>query len=296
MPDYPVAAMKMFENVTAELDDESGLQAVSQGLNPTGVTSGFHAQQLIEQVAVGLSDVKQATQEGILRGWLIVANLTRTFFRAPHTTQFCGDDGSYREREWRGQDLDGFQDIRMSRGSFSMMAPSAKMATAQFALESGVLTPQETKSIWRGNLGGALGVQDDPHFMRITRQLARWSEGPEDPAVDPAMLEAEGAAIFDPNPADELQEIAALRLDVLARLMASTAFSRHPEGWRAVIVAEFERARAAAGVRTIAEQQPAPVPPPDPGEGSAPDNAQDAAAGGEAAALQPAPGAPAPPM
>ena len=257
IPPFPDAAVKMFENVTAELDDESGLQAVAQGENPKGVTSGFHAQQLIEQVQVGLSDVKQATADGISRGWLIVANLVRAFYRQANTTQFAGDDGSYREREWRGQDLDGFQDIRISKSSFTMTAPSAKMAVADFAAKSGLLTPQELKNIWRGNVGGLLGVQDDPHYLRMRRQLSQWSDGPTDPAGDPAQLQALGAEIFDALPADDLPAVAALRLDELGRCMASTAYARHPAPWRAVLESEYQRARAAAGVQTIAEQQQA---------------------------------------
>ncbi|MCC7053989.1 MAG: hypothetical protein IT355_12065 [Gemmatimonadaceae bacterium] len=277
VPNFPESALLMFANVTSELDDESGLQAVAQGTNPKGVTSGFHAQQLIEQVQVGLSDVKQATADGIVRGWMIAANLVRTFYTGPHTTQFVGDDGAYKEREWRGQDLDGFQDVRLSKSSFSMMAPSAKVAVAEYALKAGVLNAQEFKNVWRGGVGGLLGVQDDPHYQRIRRQLAQWDEGfdADDPeaAPTPEAMQAAAALVFDPLPVDDLPTVAAVRLEELARCMSGTSFTRHPVPWRAAVQQEYERARAAAGIQTVAEQQAAQaamqtVIPPATAEGS----------------------------
>lgn len=75
---------------------------------------------------------------------------------------------------------------------------------------------------------------------------------PEPPPQDPAL-----AAIFELVEADEIQDVAVVRLSELKRFMASTRFTRWPPEWRAGVVQEFQHMKLCAGVQTIPEQQQA---------------------------------------
>lgn len=257
VPSFPQSAVEFEARISDEMDSESGLEAVAQGQNPTGVKSGLHAQQLIEQVYLGLSDIRQSTHEGVVRGWLISANLHRTFFTVPMTTRFVGVDNADREKEWRGADLDGFEDVRIQPGSGTMLTPSAKMAIAESAAQQGALSAQELRVIWRGAVGGTLGVQDEPHYARVRRQLARYAEGPT--AEDDATIAAEAQTLWAPILADTLPAVAAMRLDELSRAMATAGWGQHPPAWVAAFNAEWQR-------MADAQQPQAPPAPQEGGE------------------------------
>lgn len=75
---------------------------------------------------------------------------------------------------------------------------------------------------------------------------------PGPPPQDPAL-----ASIFELVEADELPDIATVRLSELKRFMASTRFTRWPPEWRAGVVQEFQHMKLCAGVQTVPEQQQA---------------------------------------
>ena len=65
------------------------------------------------------------------------------------------------------------------------------------------------------------------------------------------------AAIFEPVAADELPNVAPVRLTELTRFMASTRYTRWPPEWRTGVDQEFQHMKLCAGVMTIPEQQAA---------------------------------------
>jgi type IV secretory pathway VirB10-like protein len=72
------------------------------------------------------------------------------------------------------------------------------------------------------------------------------------PEPDPAL-----AAIFDRIPADELQDVALVRLSELKRFMASTRYTRWPPAWRVGVDMEFEHMKLCSGQQTVPDQQAA---------------------------------------
>jgi len=42
----------------------------------------------------------------------------------------------------------------------------------------GLLNPAEAEHVIEGNIGGVFGLQDNPHRLRVRRQIAQWQEGP----------------------------------------------------------------------------------------------------------------------
>lgn len=265
VPDFPRATVDMLDRMNADLDDESGLQQIGQGMSTPAVQSGLHAQTIVEQVNVGLSELTQNATRGLVRGWRIMAQLVRAYYTTPQRIQWVGEDGAYKEREWTGEDLGGTKDIRLVKGSFTQLAPSAKAALAQGYAQNQIITAEELRHIITGNVGGLLGLQDDPHRLRVRRQISRWLEGPPegwspppsqtDPTTgqptqpaDPVLV-----GIFQPLECDEEPDVATVRLYELGRAMASARFVGFDQVWQSGLRGEYLRMRQAAGVQTQAE-------------------------------------------
>jgi len=84
----------------------------------------------------------------------------------------------------------------------------------------------------------------------------------QDPMTgQPIILDPVLKSIWEPIRCDTLPNIAAIRVAELAKLMASTKYSRWPTEWRAAVDAEYDR-------MLIAQQPPQPQPnqPPQPGQ------------------------------
>jgi len=277
VPEYPAVGMDILDRASMEMSDESGLQPVAQGQTDPTVQSGLHAQRIIEQVSVGLADIKQSTEEGFIRLWRIQLQLLRAYFTVPQLVKFRGDDQEYKLQEWTAADLGDTRDVRILPGSFTMLAPSAKMAVAEYMLSIGLIDAPQLKYLAGGNIGGLLGVQDDPALLRIRRQLNRYLKGPpklppeatQAPAPVPDIAPAEGvplpptpeqlayqpvlADIFTPMPNDADTEIAKTRYREISRTMCGTKHHKFPPAWRAGLDAEYAKAKFEAGMGTVAD-------------------------------------------
>lgn len=271
VPDFPAIFEKMLAMETQDLDDESGLQQTAQGLAPTSVKSGLHAERIIEQVIVGLSDLIQNTQRAYVRGCRVMVQLIRAYYTVPQRVQWVGEDGAYKAREWTGEDLGSTKDVRIMKGSFTQLSPSAKAAVAQAYAQMGIIPPEDLQHAVQGNVGGLLGLQDNKHRQRVRRQIDEWEKGPPegwappepqqqiDPMTGQAVLvpvpDPVSSAIFEPLPVDEVMEVALIRHYELARAMSSTSFARWKGPWQQAFMQAYESARMAAGKVTVKEQQ-----------------------------------------
>lgn len=273
VPDFPHATSEMFETISAEMQSDMGLEPPATGQNPSSVQSGLHARTIIEQVNVGLSDIRNNQITGLTRGWRIQLQLVRKYYTVPQRIAWTGDDGVYKEREWRGADLGSTRDVMLHKGSLSMLAPSAKLAVAEqmatmMVGDQPLIEAEDLRRIVIGNVGGLIGLQDDPHRLRIRRQIGQWSEGPpkgwtpqpptavdpvtQQPAPDPVL-----GKIWAPVLVDEDRMVAFVRAHELGRLLAGTKYQRQLPEWRAPVDAEYDRMRHAAGLQTVAEEQAA---------------------------------------
>lgn len=285
VPDFPSATLDMFKLMSDEMEHESGIEAPATGENPSSVQSGLHARTIIEQVNVGLSELRNNTIRASTRGWRIVLQLIRAHYDTPRRIRWVGEDGAYKEKLWSRVDLGSTRDVQLHKGTLSMLSPSAKTAVAEqmFAMRDpqtgeGLLDLPELRRIVVGGTGGLLGLQDDPHRQRIRRQIDAWAAGPPrgwtaplpqkqpgppDPATgQPTVQQVQppdpvSTAIFAPTPADVEPLVAKTRHFELQRLIATQRYGRWPPAWRAAVDAEYQRMRQAAGIVTVAEQQQA---------------------------------------
>ncbi|MFH1609709.1 MAG: hypothetical protein ABID40_03680, partial [Candidatus Bipolaricaulota bacterium] len=221
IPDFPAIVEKMMDFTTADLDDESSLQETAQGLAPGSVTSGKQVQEIVQQVAVSLAELRENTEEGLIRAWRIMLQLARAYYGTTQRLAWVGEDGQHKEKEWTGADLGDSTDIRMARGSFTMLAPDAKAQMAAQLAQGQLLPMQQAISIIVGNVGPMIGIQEEPHRQRVRRQITLWEQGPpEGWAPMPPQMTAQGPQpvpdptimqIFRPLPVDDEPQIAALR-------------------------------------------------------------------------------------
>lgn len=273
VPELPRDIKELFAAVKEDLNDEAGVyREAAAGENPAGVKSGTHFQQIVEQTVQAMSDLRQNMERGYTRGGRIILQLIRARYTVPTRVKWTGDDGAYKEQAFVGADLGSCRDVRLAKGSFTQLAPSHKAALAEqmFTLVDEttgerVIGMDELRSVMSGNVGGQLAVQDNPHILRVRRQINMWRKGPPEGTADlpPTLDQATGqmvqppdpvaAGIFAPGPTDDEPTVARLRAYELGRAIASTRYSRWPAAWQQAIAIEYIRMRQAAGIQTVAE-------------------------------------------
>lgn len=269
IPNYPNDTIAFRDSVAAEMTDESGLQPAAQGQDTPNIQSGFHAVQMIEQSLAGMSDLRQNAADALVRGWRIDLQLTRAFFTGVHLLQQVGVDGAIKLEHWTAADLADTSDVQLLRGTFSMMSPSMRSSIALAMNQAGLISREGLLRATSGGTGGITALQDDPHILRVRRQLAAWEDGPTtlpDGAPDPMAVSP-----FDYRPVDDQPDVAVLRLVELGRAMASSKYLRKPTWWQAGLVDAYQRAQmAAAGTPLPPPAAPDPSLPPGATTGATP--------------------------
>lgn len=279
IPPFPGEAMAFFQQVGGEMDSSSGLEQAAQGVEDPSVKSGAHAREIRSASLVNLGGLQQNTARAYTRGCRVQLQLIRWQFTIPQQIGWVGEDGIYRQRYWTGSDLRGTKDVRLKKGTLTMLSQSAKAQEAVYYSQiggdprtgaAGLIDPMELREILGDRVGGELGLKDNPHRQRIKRQIQEWTEGPPEGwqppqpiGVDPMTGQPQMApdpinmGIWAPVPADQEQAVAQVRHFELSRCMGTTKYARQPPGWRLAFDAEYQRMRQAAGVATVAEQQQA---------------------------------------
>lgn len=270
IPDFPLIVKETLQFASQDMDDESDLQQSGQGQNPAGVKSAKHQEVILQQITQGMSELRQNTERGIVRGYRIMLQLVRAYFTTPQQIGWVGDDGRYKQKHWTAADLGSTKQVRIAKGSFTQMSPMAKAQVAQVYRQEGLLNPMEAEHVIESNIAPIFGLEDNPHRMRVRRQIALWAEGPQAPPAPPPMVmpappgappmggppgapapnpyAADLQAIWAPVPADTEPAIAQLRTYELGRAMASTKFQKHPPQWQAGMIQAYQQARQATGV------------------------------------------------
>jgi len=269
LPDFPRALMESYSIISREMDDDSGLQEAGQGLQQPSVQSGKHAEQIVSQVNAGMSAFAQSTTRGLERGWMVILQQIRAFVDAPLLVRWQDEDGTFKIKRWLAADLSASTDVRIQRGSFTQMSVMDKAEVVSAYAQQQLIAPGDAQRLIAARLGPLVGLQDNPHRLRVRRQLAIWLDGPPPdwapppPAVDPATGQVvptpdpATAAIFDERPVDQQPDVAMVRTDELGRTLSGARYEEMPPEWQEALALAYEAARIAAGIQTVAEQQQA---------------------------------------
>lgn len=274
--------VQTFQMLETEMQNDLGLSATAQGLEG-GTGSGESGRAkfaIIGQAQVALAEPRFWMQRAYTRLCRIVLQQVRAFYTVPQRLRWVSPDGGYKEERWVGADLGSTRDVRLRAGTLSMLSPLTKTEQIISLAQAGLqLPPEELHAILASNANVLVSIREDATRTRVRRQIAEWEEGPPegweppkppmgvvgvDPTGQPMMgpmgpppPDPKLAAIWEPVPADEIPAVALVRVQEIAKSMASENYSRWPVAWRQAMDAEFQRMRMMAGVLTVPEQQQA---------------------------------------
>lgn len=209
VPEFPHKISELGMEMSRELDDESDLQQAAQGVEDSSVQSGIHAQTIVEQSNIALSQIKENAGDCYKRMCRVVLQLWRVFYDVEQQVDYEGEDGAWKRAEWIGTDLGSTKLVEIARGSFTMQAPTAKQAQATQWFQAGVIKPDEYEQIIATGIGPTLGVEDNPERKRVMGQLAQWREGPTEADTEAATQYQEAQQQQQQAQAQQQQEMAA---------------------------------------------------------------------------------------
>lgn len=180
IPDYPHDSIALLDRCNAEANDESGLQEAAQGLEVQNIKSGVQANYTVEQANKAMSELQQNVMTALVRGWRIQTQQIRAKYKTPRKLRLLADDDAWKEREWTHSDLGSTRDVKLQEGSFTMQTPAQKATVAGQYAQQKVIDAPQYKEIIRTLIRPLLALQDDPHLLRIRRQITDWKDGPSD--------------------------------------------------------------------------------------------------------------------
>lgn len=271
-PQPPSMLLDIIDRAAANQDAKSGLQQIAQGLADPSITSGVQAQSVVEQALKALAAPKQNLDDAFVRLQRILLQLVRRAFTMPQRMKITGPDGGYKAKEWTAADLGSTSDVKIMPGTSTMLTPSAKDALLLAELTAQAITMEDYQRAKAGRWKLSVGLQDNPHRLRVAGQIDEWESGPPEgwappapPPVDPLtgldpMTGAPPVPVVDPADPFEIgvndddPAVAPIRYQELVRAVSGAKYRSKPPEWRALIDAAYMRARSAAGVQSVAEQ------------------------------------------
>ena len=203
----------------------------------------------------------------------IILQQARAFCTVPQMLSYVGKDGEYKEREWSRTDFRTTRSVSIAKGSFTMHTLIAKQEMANNALAQKAIDIDEYRDIVSGGVSPVLGMQENPHLMRIRRQLDKWSDGPSreyqaaKQAQDAAQQQtamiggAPPAATPLPTPFSRKLPIdsepmpAKIRHRQISAMLASSRFEAYPPDWQQVLLDEYAEMKNAAGIMSVPDVQ-----------------------------------------
>ena len=252
VPPFPGEALGLMEKYEGWMRTLSGLENAARGVADPSVKSGIHAERIIEQALVALTQVVSNTQDFLLRRARVRLQLIAVSYTAPRMLRINGNGGLPQVKAFQGADLRTIRDMRLVRNTMTMLTRSAKVAMLRDELEIG-LKAGDLAAYLKYRTGAAQLVDgiatadDDPHVQRVQRQVAEWQQGPQGGGTP--------EAIWMALPVDTAPDVAPVRAYRLGRAIASDRFTRFPPEWNQPLVAAYEQARQAAGMLNAQEQQ-----------------------------------------
>lgn len=278
---FPPDGKEFFDRTTEAGNSATGLQETAQGTEVPSVNSGVQAAVVVQEAQKNMSTIRHNVADGTERFWRVVTQLFRTFFTVPMQMKYMGEDGGWRRSEWSRADLGSTRHIKIKAGSFTQLSQQQKEAIADKQLQSQVIDLDEYRRVVSSGIRPQLGLKENPHIIRVRRQISAWNDGPKAgwqppqaptipgptgrpvPAVDPATNQPVPAPADPANPfadrrlIDSDPAVAKQRYIELGRHQSEASYLTKPPAWRKYLDDAVDLARREAGVSTIFEQQQA---------------------------------------
>lgn len=178
-PPMPANTLQVAQWLYDQSDLIAGLRGSIQNAGQSADLSGVSRKVEIRQALQSLSRSQQAVNAAYQRHWRIKCQLAMASFSAPQQLAYVGEDGSYKQEWWTGNDFALVaEDVRIQAGTGTMMSPQDKVQYVAAMRGYGFMTPDEALDAARPTFAGTLGLPDDPHVQRLERQVGSWLEGP----------------------------------------------------------------------------------------------------------------------
>lgn len=278
LPDFPQMGPQMLDRIDAEMEAIAGVAGPAMGQVAGSVRSADQQNTLIERATIAITQLRNNAQDFYERLCRLVLQGARRHFDVPQLMTYRGESGAYQVAEFTRADFGTTKQVKVQRGTFTMLTPTQKNEVIGMEVQMGGLAPEEAARLRRENISALIGLQDSVHVTRVKRQLHTWRQGvpgglPEptpqldpmgQPVLDPmtgqpVMVDPVAQAaqqVFPVLPVDQEQAVALQRHQELAKAVAELDFYAHfPPAWTQALVLAYEQARQAAGIATIAEQQ-----------------------------------------
>lgn len=252
IPPFPSEAPALIQKFEGWMHTLAGLENAARGLADPSVKSGVHADRIIEQALVALTQVVSNVTDFLRRRARVRLQLIASNYTAPRLLRLNGNGGLPQVRAFQGADLRSVRDVRLRKNSMTMLTRSAKVSMLRDELEIGLKAGDPASYLrYRAGVSSLVDAiateDDDPHTQRVERQLVQWQAGPES--------QTPVAAIWAALPVDDDPTVAPMRAYLLGRAIASDRFTKFPPDWNQPLVAAYQQARQAAGLKNAAEQQ-----------------------------------------
>ena len=178
IPNFPQEAMQLVDRLLQAMDEELSTPDAARGIAAGSVRSAEQQKTIIEQGLAGTSVVRASFEDYYERLHRLILQQRRAFFSTPQLMRYQDDGGSFQVNDFRAVDLGATREVRVRRGTFTLMAPTAKAGLIGEKLQGGMITPQEAMRLDRENMAPLLGITENPHVQRVKRQLRLWRQGP----------------------------------------------------------------------------------------------------------------------
>lgn len=179
VPQMPAVVPALREEMAAEMDDESGLQQTGQGDESPTVKSGIHARVIVQEALKAISNVKANAGFFYIDLNRIILEQTRAFCSVPTLLSWKGKDGEYKAKEFSRTDFRNTKVVSIARGSFTMHTLIAKQEMANDMRANHAIDDDDYIELMAGGISPILGMQENPHLLRVRRQIDKYEGGPE---------------------------------------------------------------------------------------------------------------------
>ena len=178
VPPLPQTVPNLREEMGHEMDDESGLQQAGQGVEDPSVKSGIHARVVVQEALKAVGHIRSNTGFFYIDLNRILLEQARAFADVTQMISYVGEDGQYKEKEWSRISFRKTKNVTIARGSFTMHTLLAKQEMANEMLDRQAISMEDYIELTSGGVSPVLGMQDNPHLMRVRRQIEEFQDGP----------------------------------------------------------------------------------------------------------------------
>jgi hypothetical protein len=178
IPPLSPSIPKLREEMLRDQDDAIGLQQAAQGVEDPSVQSGIHAQVIVQEALKAVSNMKDNIGDFYMACCRIILQQARAYCTVPQMISYVGDDGAYKEREWSRADFRTTRRVSIAKGSFTMHTLAAKQQMANDMKREQAIDNEDYLELMAGGVSPVLGIQDNPHLMRVRRQIELFLSGP----------------------------------------------------------------------------------------------------------------------